>query len=133
MELIAAMYVADIGLTGAFAMFWFHGLLVGKTWHPPMMVRRPDAVGGFVDVGSAAGFGVGPRGGSRGRIVLAPTPTAVGGPGRCGSAPREPAPATGSGTACPEGPLQAVTTTSEHTSAVPSRRPGVLLEAGSRP
>ena len=30
-ELIDAMYVADIGLTGALAMFSFQGLLVGKT------------------------------------------------------------------------------------------------------
>jgi hypothetical protein len=48
-ESIAAMYLDDSGLRGAFAMFWFHGLLVGKTWHPPTTVRGPEAAAGFVD------------------------------------------------------------------------------------
>jgi hypothetical protein len=56
-ELIEAMYVADIGLTGAFAMFWFQGLFVGKTWQPPRMVRGPEGAVGFVEMVRADGFG----------------------------------------------------------------------------
>jgi hypothetical protein len=53
---------------------------------------------------------------------------AVGAPGRCGSAPRRTPPA-GVGTACAEGPLQALTPISEHTSAIPSRRRGAAARS----
>src|ERR1700680_3825690 len=104
-------------------MLWFHGLLVGKTWHPPTTVRDPEPAVGLVEVARGAGFALG-RGVARVVVTIFADADAMGGPGRCGSAPARVPPA-GVGTACPEGPVQAVTTTSEHTSAVLSLRLGV--------
>jgi hypothetical protein len=117
---IAAMYVADIGLTGAFAMFSFHGLLVGKTWQPPTMVRGPVGVVGFVDVVRVAGIGL-DRAMACAVAAARDDADGAGDPGRCGRALRMTPPA-GVGTAWPDGPLQAVTTIVEHTRAMPSRR-----------
>ncbi len=105
-------------------MFWFQGLFVGKTWQPPRMVRGPDAAGGFVEVVRAVGFGVGLA--VARAVALAGADgnaDAVGVPDGLGDALRGPPP-EGVGIACPEGPLQALTTTSAHTSAMPSRRLG---------
>ena len=92
-------------------MFWFQGLFVGKTWQPPRMVRGPDAAGGFVEVVRAVGFGVGLA--VARAVALAGADgnaDAVGVPDGLGDALR--------------GPPQALTTTSAHTSAMPSRRLG---------
>jgi hypothetical protein len=75
------MYVDDIGLSGALAMFWFHGLLVGKTWHPPTMVRGPDAAAGLVELVWDAGFALG-LAVARAVDAGCADADAVGGPGR---------------------------------------------------
>src|SRR5580704_14359074 len=102
-------------------MLWFHGLLVGKTWHPPTTVRGP--AGDLVDGGWDAGLALG-RGVARAVATAVTDAESVGDAVTSGRAPRAPPPA-GVGTACPDGPAQAVTTTSEQTSAIASLRHGV--------
>jgi hypothetical protein len=72
-----------MGFTGAFAMFWFQGLLVGKTGHPPTMVRGPDAAAGLLEVVWDAGFALGLAVGRAVAVGCADADAdAVGGPGR---------------------------------------------------
>ena len=48
-ELMLAMYSAELGFTGSFEMFSFQGLLGGKTWQPPSFVSDVSCgVGAFV-------------------------------------------------------------------------------------
>src|SRR5450631_3984061 len=96
-------------------MFWFQGLFVGKTWQPPTIVRGPDGAGGFAEVVRAVGRGVAL---AVARAVA--VACAVGVPDGLGDAVIRPPP-DGVGIACTAGPAQAVTTISEHISAMPSR------------
>src|SRR5471032_1184199 len=114
-----------MGLTGRFDTFSFHALFAGKTWQPPRTVL--PAVGGGAGAGVCETWGMIGMDVCVGFAVAearaAAVAAAVAGPGRCGSAPSR-YPPEGVGIACPVGPVQAVRTTSEHTTAVPSRRPG---------
>jgi hypothetical protein len=122
-ESMDAIYVADIGLTGRFATFSFQGLLDGNTWQPPRMVVGPEATGGFAGVVVCAAAVVAGLAVARAPAAAVATADGVAGPGRCGSVPSRTPPA-GVGIACPEGPLHALTTSSEHASVKPSRRLG---------
>jgi hypothetical protein len=86
------------------------------------MVRGPEAVDGFVEVVRAVGFGVG-LAVARAVACVDADADAVGVTDGVGDVPRGPLP-DGVGIGCPAGPLQALRTTSAHTSAVPSPRPG---------
>jgi hypothetical protein len=116
------MYSDDIGLTGRLETLSFHGLLVGKTWHPPSTVFAPDATGGLADVVCVAAVGFG-RDVARAVAAAFAVAAAIGEPGRWGSALSS-TPPEGVGIACTEGPLQAVTTTSAITAVILSRRLG---------
>ncbi|MFI5287289.1 MAG: hypothetical protein ACHQ4F_13335, partial [Candidatus Dormibacteria bacterium] len=99
-------------------MFSFHGLSVGKTWQPPTTVRGPVGVVGFVDVVRVAGFRL-DRAMACAVAALRENADGAADPGRCGRALRM-TPPDGVGTAWPDGPLQAVTTIMEHTTAMPT-------------
>lgn len=86
------------------------------------MLRGPEAVGGFVEMVRAVGFGVA-FAVARAVACVDADADAVGVAEEVGDAPRGPLP-DGVGIACPEGPLQALRTTRAHTSAVHSRRLG---------
>src|SRR5579884_3438586 len=45
-ESMRAMYVAELGSTGALEMSWFHGLSGGNTSHPPSRRTPVTAVSG---------------------------------------------------------------------------------------
>src|ERR1700676_4415088 len=119
-ELMLATYAAELGFTGAEAMLWFQGLFGGNTWHPPILVSEVAVLAG-ARVGAAlwAAEGAG--------VVLtraAEADARVVGLRTWGtSAPRPAPPPAGVGIDCAAGPLQAVSTTSEDTSRVASRRP----------
>jgi hypothetical protein len=86
------------------------------------MVRGPEPVGGFVEMVRAVGFGVA-FAVARAVACVDADADAVGVAKGVGDVPRGPLP-DGVGIACPEGSLQALTTTKAHTSAVHSRRLG---------
>ena len=104
-------------------MFWFHGLLLGKTWHPPRMVLGPDGAGGLVATVCVTGF---PVGLAVGLAVACAVAVAIDDgdgvdvPARLGVASIATSP-VGVGIAWADGPPQAVTTTSEQTRTMPSR------------
>jgi hypothetical protein len=102
------------------AMLWFQGLFGGNTWQPPILVSE---IAGFE--GARVGGGVWCAAAGLG-VALTRAAAADGrrlGPRTWGTSPTRPAPPPdGVGIDCAAGPLQAVSTTSEDTSRVASRR-----------
>src|ERR1700694_5043198 len=119
-ELMLATYAAELGFTGADATPWFQGLFGGNTWHPPILVSEVGVLAG-ARVGAALWWAAEGAG-------VALTRAAVG-DGRVGartrgtSAVRPAPPPDGVGIDCAAGPLHAVSTISEDTRRVASRRP----------
>ena len=126
--LIAAMYCADIGLTGSLETFSFQGLLLGNTWQPRRIVFGPETAGGRVGALCTVIFPVvlGVARAVTADFVAADADAEAVGEPESGLRVDPPA---GVGIACAAGPLHAVTTTSEHTRALPSRRLGAFARS----
>ena len=89
------------------------------------MVRGPEGAGGLAEMVRAVGFGVAFAVARAVAVACVEgNAVAVGVPDGVGDTPRRPPP-DGVGIACAEGPLQALTRTSVHTTTMPNRRLGV--------